>query len=400
MSAAAGRSLAGLRDRLGRVWVALLLMGAGLLPLQIVPPMPLPGMQLSDLFFALAFGCFLLSRPRWPPAALTVPLALFALGAVVSTAFGGSPVKLLGHLELAALALMAAALAQSSARALRLALVVGACLGALTVMAGVALFYAGIETMLLNHHGVLAGDSYPRGRGTMIRAQMMASVVLTGLMLLWFEPGLIGSRVWRIAACALILAAAFFAFSRTLPAALLLLAGALLWQRRGPRWAWAALALTALVYLALLWVSIRYQIVLNPLRPWEVEVIDPDWATVTIPDGIRYSFWRDAVATIAQRPILGVGPGTGVPPGWTAHNTWLNVWGTLGIVPLIAFAWLAAAGLAGAWRAGQAGVAAVLGLLLFESLYTDIEDMRHYWLVLGLGFCTASQSIMAEQRRP
>jgi hypothetical protein len=86
-----------------RQTTSLLVIGIILLPLQIWPVMPLPGMQLSDIFFALAFVQFLWARFEIPSAIASVPIAAFAAGAAVSTLFGGNPVKLLGHFELAAL---------------------------------------------------------------------------------------------------------------------------------------------------------------------------------------------------------------------------------------------------------------------------------------------------------
>lgn len=369
-------------ERSERVSVALLGLGTLLLPLQIWPPMPLAGMQLSDAVFAVAFLHFVLIRRVVPSARAAVPVALFAGGAMLSASFGGSAVKLLGHLELAALGWMAASASAPAARLLRLALVLAAGLGAATALVGVVLFYLGVETPLLNHQGVLAGEGYPRGRGTMIRAQMMASVVLVGLVLLWFERELVPQRGLRVALYLLTFAAACFAFSRTTPAALLLLAAAALWRDGAGRWPWTGWAAAAASFVGLLWISIRYQVALDPLAPWSVQVSAPDLGSTS--EGVRYVFWRAAVETIGEHPLTGIGPGIPVAAGWTAHNTWLNLWAGLGVLPLAAFAALSALALTTAARAGLAGVAAALVLLLIKSLYTDVEDMRDMWLLLGV----------------
>ncbi|HUF86130.1 MAG TPA: O-antigen ligase family protein [Thermohalobaculum sp.] len=364
--------------------------GTALLPLQIWPPMPLPGMQLSDLFFALAFAHFLVTRRALPPAGIAVPIVAFAAGVAASTLFGGSPVKLLGHLMLAALGWMAVCAPPEGSRMLRRALVAAAALAALTAMATVAGFFAGVigydaagnpDSPLLYIHGALVSDHYPRPRGTMVTGALLTSLVATGFALLWFERELVPDRWVRgliFALCALTL---FFAFSRTMATFALVLACAELWRRDSPPWARGALASVAVVYVAALWISLRYHVVLNPTEPWAVDVLASD--------GDRFGRWRIAVATIAENPVLGVGPGIRVADGWSAHNTWLNLWAGIGIVPLVAFAFLMLASLRAAIRAQWLGVACALTVALIESSYNDIEDLRHVWLLIGIALGAA-----------
>ncbi len=159
--------------------IFVLAVGAILLPLQIWPVMPLPVMQLSGIFFALAFGLFLWARFEVPSVIASVPIAAFAAGARFSTLFGGSPVKLLGHFELAALGWMAVCVSPCGSWWLRRALVIAAALAALTAMAVLAVFFSGIagydaagrpESPLLYIHGSLVSDNYPRPRGTLVTA--------------------------------------------------------------------------------------------------------------------------------------------------------------------------------------------------------------------------------------
>lgn len=365
--------------------------GAVLMPLQIWPPMPLAGMTVSDVLFALAFAQFLLARRAVPPAAAAAAIAAFAAGAAVSALFGGSPVKLLGHFMLAALGWMAACATAESARLLRRALVVAAGLAALTAMAGLAVYFAGFagydeagrpDHPLLYIHGALVSDAYPRPRGTLVTGAMLTSVVATGLVLLWFEPGLV-PRPWaRSLVHAVGVVALFFVFSRTMVTVALVLVGAELWRRDSPGWARAGYVAAVAVYAVALWVSLRYHVLLNPTEPWAVDVLGED--------GDRFRMWRDAVATLAANPVFGAGPGVLVADGWTAHNTWLNLWAGLGIVPLAAFAFLMLASVRAALRAALPGVACALAFALVESVYNDVEDMRHLWLLIGLGLGAAA----------
>ena len=191
------------------------------------------------------------------------------------------------------------------------------------------LFYAGIDSPLLNIYGDLVADDYPFVRGTMVGANMMASVVATGFLLLWFETKLIPGIWSRQLIFTIGSVALLFSFSRTIAAIAVVFAGAELLRRGSPRWlrpAWVGAALATAVAL---WVSMRYQVVLNPLAPWAVEVLDAD--------GTRFAIWRDAIATISENPVLGIGPGTPVANGWSAHNTWINLWAGIGITPLLHF---------------------------------------------------------------
>ncbi len=368
-----------------RQTTSLLVIGIILLPLQIWPVMPLPGMQLSDIFFALAFVQFLWARFEIPLAIASVPIAAFAAGATVSTLFGGSPVKLLGHFELAALGWMAVCASPYSSRWLRRALVIAAVLAALTAMAALAVFFSGIagydaagrpESPLLYIHGSLVSDNYPRPRGTLVTGAMLTSVVATGFALLWFERELVPGVWQRRLIYAVCVGALFFAFSRAIATLAIVLIATELWRRDSPQWARGAFVIVAAAYAVALWVSLRYHVVLNPLEPWAVDVLAED--------GERFGKWRNAVATLAENPIVGAGPGIPVAEGWSAHNTWLNLWAGLGIAPLAAFAFLMFASVRAAVGLRSLGVACALFFALIGSTYNDIEDMRHLWLLIGI----------------
>lgn len=372
-------------DTRERQTTTLLVIGTALLPLQIWPAMPLAGMQLSDLVFALAFARFLWPVPEAPAAVAAVPMAAFAAGAAVSACLGGSMVKLLGHFELAAIGWMAACALPHAARRLRQALVIAAALAALTALAGLAVFFSGNagydafgrpDNPLLYLHGALVTDDYPRAKGTLVTGAMLTSVVASGVALLWFERDLVPARWSRrliFLGCAVALV---FAFSRSIATLAVVLLAAGLCRRNRSTLARGAFLVVAVAYAAALWVSLRYHVVLDPLAPWTADVLGAD--------GDRFGRWRLAVAAIAESPLVGAGPGSLVAAGWSAHNTWLNLWAVLGIVPLAAFAVLLLASIRSAVRSGAAGLASALIFALIESSYNDIEDMRHVWLLIGL----------------
>jgi O-antigen ligase len=280
---------------------------------------------------------------------------------------------------------MAVCASPYSSRWLRRALVFAAALAALTAMAALAVFFSGIagydaagrpENPLLYIHGSQVSDNYPRPRGTLVTGAMLTSVVATGLALLWFERELI-SDVWqRRLIYAVCVVALFFAFSRTIATFAIVLIAAELWRRDSPKWARGAWVIAAAAYAVALWVSLRYHVVLNPMEPWAVDVLAAD--------GDRFGRWRSAVTVVAENPLVGIGPGVPVAEGWSAHNTWLNFWAGLGIVPLAAFAILMLASIRAAIGLRSLGVACALIFALIESTYNDIEDMRHVWLLIGI----------------
>lgn len=363
--------------------------GVMLLPFQWFPPMPLPGMQLSDILFGVAFALLVLRRPVLPPGDVMLALALFAAGATIAIANGGSPVKLLGHYMLVAICAMAATVPPTLAFRLRQALVAAAFFGSLAAIAGLALHAAGEahydalgwpDHPLLYHHGALQAGDYPRPRGTFVTGALMTSVICNGLILLWFDPGLLRLRWARTIVYALGLAAVFFAFSRSLGVMLFVVSGFELWRRRTPgsiRVAWVVAMLAAIILLAL---SLRYRVILDPTQFWAVGLADEP--------GDRWERWLKAIERIVENPLVGAGPGVAVANGWTAHNTILNTWAVLGLVPLLAFLYLFYRAGRATWRARALPLSAALTFAGIQSLYSDFEDLRHLWILFGLAVAT------------
>ena len=369
-------------DRASKVFEGAFLLGVIALPLQWFPQVGLSGMQLSDFLFLFAVLAMTFSSTRLIqlPRPDLVWMGLFVGGVVVSAVVnGGSFLKLIGHLELVAVMLMAATLAQDVAVATRLrqALIGAAIVGALTGLAGVVLFYLGEQSALLNHYGDLVPGNYPRIRGTCVKANMLATVLATGLVLVRAEGNDSLGAGWRTAITLLLGVALFFTFSRTwlTVAAGLLVLHAL--QSESARLRLAAAAATVLTIVLLL-ITARYNIVIEPTRFWQ--------ATISTDPATRWVIWGGAIDTIVTNPLFGVGPGAAASNSWSAHLVWLNLWAVLGVAPLCGFA-------IGCYRAMrryrfELGIAVALGVMLLDGFTRDIEDMRHLWVMMGLMLAT------------
>jgi len=364
-----------------------LLFGIALIPLQWFPGVPIPGMQVADPFFLLSALATVGARPALGalrPTAVAAVAVFLASALASAIAGGGDWLKLLGHLELGAIAILTGlwAAEPEGRRRVEEALLIAAGIAAITGVAGALLYYLGIATPLLNpHSGDLLAGNYPRVRGTMVRANMMASVVATGLMLVLVRPGLIRTKLpfgearWlRTAVPLLMIAALMFSFSRTVAFALWVAAFVYV-RQRGGWWRWTAWLAVLAAALAVTYVASRYQVLLDPTRPWAMELADED--------GTRWVHASGTLRTALEHPLVGVGPGHAPAEGWTAHFTWLNVWAVLGLPAALALAALFVIGLARPARIGS-GAWLALVLLCTDTLHRDVEDMRHLWVLFGL----------------
>jgi len=364
-----------------------LLFGIALIPLQWFPSVPIPGMQVADPFFLLSALAMATAKPALGalrPSAVAAVAVFLASALASAIAGGGDWLKLLGHVELGAIAVLTglAAAEPESRRRIEEALVIAAGIAAFTATLGAVLYYLGIDTPLLNpHSGDLIAGNYPRVRGTMVRANMMASVVATGLMLVVARPTLIRTRLpfgearWlRTVVPLLMIAALLFSFSRTVGFALWVAAFVYV-RQRGGWWRWTAWLAGLAVALTVTYVASRYQILLDPTRPWAVQLAEEP--------GTRWIHALGTLRTALEHPWVGIGPGHAPAEGWTAHFTWLNVWAVLGLPAALALAALFAIGLG---RREWLGSGAWLALLLLctDTLHRDVEDMRHLWVLFGL----------------
>ncbi|MBT8495287.1 MAG: hypothetical protein KJO07_19730, partial [Deltaproteobacteria bacterium] len=154
-----------------RLAIPALLFGIMLIPLQILPAMPVPGMIAGDLFLLLAglatvAGMVGEGRPSSDGLGKigllgAATFAAWALGSAVVN--DGLYSKLIGHFELVGIALMVAVWAGAGSRderddgrhrnrlLIERALVAAGLVAAVTAVAAAVLFYLGVDTALLNH---------------------------------------------------------------------------------------------------------------------------------------------------------------------------------------------------------------------------------------------------------
>jgi hypothetical protein len=363
-----------------------LLVGVALISLATFPPLPVPGAQLSDGVAALGAALVLagaLQRRAWhvlSRAGAIVALAYAACACLSFAVAGGSAMRLLGYAWLVGFGLAVGFAAEDEAMALRMrrALIVAALIGALTGLVGAVLFWLGEPTGLLNIAGDLEPGNYPRIRGTMLRANALAGLLATGLLLLGDVP-----RRWRVLVGGVLVAALVFTFSRSWIALAGTLAVMVLAIRPAPTRGRDALAIgvvlaTVASMLAVSWLDLR----LDPTRPWDMYIGSGT--------GTRWIHLNDALSTISAHP-LGMGPGRPATyNGWDAHFAPVNIAGVIGIPAAIAFVVLLAIALyrsISAARGGDVamrGVAAALVLFAFDALARDIEDQRALWVLIGL----------------
>jgi hypothetical protein len=373
-----------------------LVAGVALISLATFPALPMAGAQLSDVVGAIGAALVLagaLQRRAWnalSPAGAAAAV-MYALAACLSFAIaGGSAMRVLGYVWLVGfgLAVGVAASDEATATQLRRAILIAALIGAAAGLVGAVLFWLGKPTGLLNIAGDLEPGNYPRIRGTMLRANALAGLLATGLLLLGDVP-----RKWRIAVAGVLVAALALTFSRSWIA----LAGAgAVWLlalrparvesgRDGGRARLVATIAAVVVVLATIaamlavsWLDIR----LDPTRPWDVHLGGGT--------GTRWVHLNDALSTIAAHPF-GVGPGRAATyNGWDAHFSPINIAAVLGKPAAAAFVLLFGIALVRSIRAARAGdatargVAAALVLFAFDALARDVEDQRALWVLIGL----------------
>jgi O-antigen ligase len=350
-----------------------------------VPALP-AGARLGDLFAALALGALLLARrgrllPRGPAF---VAAALYVAWAAVSAwQKGAGGWKVLGHLELFAVALMIAD--QAARPAFRDALLRTWVYAA----AGWSLF--ALVVALLAALGAPTGPFHvsPGALGLLFRPAGLAGVGLLAALLVppLFVTFLDGERLLgrhRRGLLALLGLTLALTLTRTLLAiafAAALLAGL---RRRRP-----LLPILAGVVLAgLAFASVR------------LHVHGAGGALeVSGEPGIRWRIAASALHAASQHPLFGLGPGAtparagwpraaDPPLGWDAHATPLDLAATLGIPALAAFFALFAFALRAAWRrrdeAPRRVVLCALAALAFDAATLDVADLRHTWVLFGL----------------
>jgi hypothetical protein len=377
----------------GTTGASLLVTGVALIAFANFPVLPLRGAQASDVVAAVGAALVVASSWGRVRAAIATPgvIAAFVYGAAAIVSFataGGSAPRLLGYLWLVGfgVAIMIASGDPAVARRLRQAIVIAALIGAVTGLVGAVLFWLGKPTGLLNIAGDLVPGDYPRIRGTMLRANALAGLIATGLLLAGDVP-----RPWRVPVIVVLVAALVFTFSRSWIAlagtgAVTLLAIRSDHSRARDIVAVVAVLAAIAVMLAVSWLDLR----VDPSRPWDTHLGDGT--------GTRWLHLTDALSTISAHP-LGVGPGRAATfDGWDAHFAPINIAAVIGIPAALAFIALFALALIRALRAARAGdaamrgVAAALVLFALDALARDVEDQRALWVLFGLALVSSRPS--------
>ena len=374
---------------LSRAVVALYLTTLALLPWTWFPPFPWlhDHAQWSDVVFAAAAALWAIEQwrlgrvPRLRPA--HAALALYLLFAVLSFLLtnpyqAASAWKLLGIAELCALAFITSEIAarQSAERAIARTVAVTSLVTAAAAVAGLLLFYAGVETRLTGSYGDLEPSSwYARAQAGFFHPNLLASFSIFASALIARRTSGLPASLRRTALAALWLTV-FLTFSRGILG--FLLAAALRSPRINRR---SALACTfsALLLAVMATLSI-WNLKINPASPFEIQ-FDNQLSS-------RRQAATSSIETLTAHPLTGSGPGT--HPGsyrggpFDAHSTPINIAATLGLPSLIAFTSLIVI----LWRRRKRPTDFALwgGLagLILDGLAQDTEDFRHLWVMFGV----------------
>jgi hypothetical protein len=342
--------------------------------------------QWSDLVFALAALAWAGERLRsgaWPRlrlvhAGLALYLGWAALSFVVASPRAASgPAKLLGMAMLVTLFLLTSELLArpGMARAVGWTVALGALASAVAAALGVWLSGRGIVTPLVGHCGDLVPGPVARAQAGFPHPNLLASYCIFASAIVAREDAGLPRFLRRLVQAALAVTVVLTT-SRAILAFLLSLA---IRHARTPAPRRLAAVLAAVLVATLVALSV-WNVELDPLRPWQ--------ARLSAEPSSRRVSAETSLATLAERPLFGVGPGHspgrrfGLP--FDAHLTPLNVAATLGL-PALAGLLLALAAL---WRSRRRpsdpvawGLLAGLGL---DALAQDVEDFRHVWVALGL----------------
>lgn len=374
-----------------RLALALYLAALALLPWQAFPPFPwlADNAVWSDPLVAAAALAWVVDR-RGRPRAFDAAVANLALAAFVaaaaasylasSGAFGGGAANLVGIFELAVLALLTADFASSPPDLRRIVWTVTgtSLLAAGAALAGLLLFYAGIDTFLVGSYGALVASSdYARVQGGMTHPALLGSYCIFASAVIARGKGVIPRRLrWAAQAALAIVVVA------TLSRAILgFFLAALI--RADLKRGWRAATIgAAVVCIALMGLLTFTKVYVDPSDPLDVRIASEA-------ESERSQVLRAALDILAEHPLSGTGPGSlpGEEPGYgrrQAHNTPVGIAATLGLPALLALIAL----LGALWRArgrptDRATWGGLAGLGL-DGLGQDIENFRHVWVTLGL----------------
>jgi hypothetical protein len=380
-----------------RVLLALYLATLALMPWSWFPPFPWlhAHAQWRDAVFAATAVVWVVERfqaRQWPRLGpLHVAMAAY-LGAATLSLSLASPdkqvgaLKLVGLAELCVLAVITADLAARPRvpRLIAWAIAVTSLLTAAAAVAGMVLFYAGVQTQLIGGYGDLVYSPwYSRAQAGTYHPNLLASFCIFASSVVALRQANLPSGLRRVTQ-ALIFLTVLLTFSRGILAFGLAAAvrAARTESQRKLVGLYAAACVMIITSLTV------WNLSFNPARPFD-----------TRPDTVPSSRWQTintSLRTLVAHPL--VGSGVGASPGFyrgmsfDAHLTPLNVAATMGLPALIAFSAIFII----LWRERSRptdlpvwGCLAGLGL---DALAQDIEDFHHLWVMIGLASCLLRES--------
>ncbi len=116
---------------------------------------------------------------------------------------------------------------------------------------------------------------------------------------------------------------------------------------------------------------------------------------------MRFDYWKEALKVIMANPLTGVGLGTfDLPQCRFAHNSFLQIWGEMGVLGIFSYVWLVGAVIAGALKRMKDSPHRNTLILLITSLAAFLShnmlDFSFFlpevgligWLLLGLVYLT------------
>jgi hypothetical protein len=367
---------------------ALYLGAIALFPFNWLSPFSYGQAGWTDILVAAATAAWLVEklpnvgdlRLRPPHYAYAAYLACGVLSMLLISGTSPTSVRnVLTMFELVALALLTADFARERAgrRAIARVVLAVTAVTALQALIGLALFYAGDSTTLVDAGSAYLGrsDVYTRIDGGFYGPALLGSFCIFASAILALPEADLSPRV-RLAGQIVLAALCVLTLSRAVIGFALAVALRAAYSNPGAaarRFA-SACAVLALLLTAFLTVA-----------PLSVDPVRPESSRSDI--NPRLATFRTSAETVADHPLFGKGPGT-LTGRWEggplrAHFTPLNVAATIGIPAVVALIALVLI----LWRQRRRPTNIVIwsGLagLAVDALGQDAEHFRHVWIMLG-----------------
>lgn len=398
-------------DRADSVVAGLFLAGVALLPImqvrvdtggvELIPiGVARAGVIIADIALVMAGGAALVvmiaGRIRLKRTLFVAALAAYGAALLVALLAGGVTRTTLSGAAtggyVAGLAALAYHLVPERVSPIRFlkAFVMGTVIATGAALAGVVLFYVGLdlpsENRFVGAYGNIPSGPYPRIIGTFLSPNLLCNFLVCGLVVVLTAGHLrVIPRRFAVVLAAAVLVAVGFTLSPGIGGALLA-AGVWLWAfpairshslRRG---ALIAGVVGAAAFLVLTVVKLDLDDGLQP--------------------SLRVRVWQSASHQFLDNPLVGAGLDENLADvheytdelNSDGHNLWLSVAGQMGLAGVAAIGFVIASPFVDAerrrriWRqpVGRGLTIALLGALVYQGLSMSVEDTRHLWIVLGV----------------